>query len=187
MRRIGRSRIGLAVAASVLMVAATACRSDGSPSTRLDGPVQFEGGDYDQYSGILAKAGDTVVFGLAVVENQGVEPVRLTSASLHGEVPESAVDISEVRLIDMERFPGDLVAAAMWPYEDFEKRSQELTGFKLAPDAEAELLIVMTIQDTGKWVWPQTYLDYQTSDGTKHQARSTLGFMICRSNSTDCQ
>jgi hypothetical protein len=187
-----RNHLRAALAVVLLASAATslaACSpdKDESPTSRK-GPVSFETNDqFSQAAGMLADRGQTVVFGLLAVNNDGDRPAILDSAKLTGpssKVVDDGAKVSEVRVLDLTA-GRDIVGAGPWPYEYYERDSVPLDGYKIAPDGRAELLFVVNVEETGKWVWPQTQLTYQ-SEGETYTIRTNTGFMICPTTADQC-
>lgn len=136
---------------------------------------------------MLADKGQTVVFGVLAVNNDGDRPATLDSAKLTGptsKVIDDGAKVLEVRVLDLTA-GREIVAAAPWPYEYYERDSVPLDGYKIAPDGRAELLFVVNVEETGKWVWPQTQLTYQ-SEGETYTIRTNTGFMICPTTANQC-
>jgi hypothetical protein len=151
------------------------------------GPVAFTA-DHRvvQNAGMRAHAGQTVVFGAATVRNHGTKPATLTAASLEGTpTGDGAARLATVRVVDVTD-GGDLVGAAVWPFEDYGKRSVPLEGYTLKPGDEAELLFIVDVQRTGVRYWPRTSVRYDSED-VSYQDETPLGFVVCPSGVTDCK
>lgn len=145
-----------------------------------DGPIQFEGADLDQMAYVLADEGDDVVFGALVIHNDGDKPASLVGARLTGpdeKVFDDGATISELKVRDVSD-GRDLVGAAQWPYEDYADDAADLKGYKLQPDATAELLFIVKVDEGGHWFWPKTELTYSIGDD-KWRAETSTGFLIC--------
>lgn len=186
----GLVRAALAVvllAGAATSLAACSPEEDESPTSRK-GPVSFEADDqYAQAAGMLADEGQTVVFGLLAVTNDGDRPATLDSAELAGpssEVIDDGAEVLEVRVLDLTA-GREVVAAAPWPYEYYQRDSVPLDGYEIAPDGRAELLFVVHVEETGNWVWPQTQLTYQ-SEGETYTIRTNTGFLICPTTADQC-
>ena len=152
---------------------------------RMSGPVDFVGDErIEQAAGVYAKPGQTVVFGATVVKNAGESAVELTEGTLDGDVPAGA-RLLEVRVIDLASGPGDLVGAAVWPFEDYAERSVPLDGFSLAGGAEAELLYIVQVLDRGAWRWSGAGVRY-LSDSGEFRAETNFGFEICAALPDEC-
>lgn len=131
-----------------------------------------------QTAGFLADAGQSVVFGATYVKNTGTSAATLQSAALLGDVPSEAAEVAEVRAVDPADHDGELVGAGPWPFEDYAKSSEPLEGYSLVPGAEAELLFIVEVHETGSWHWPRTQLIYET-EGDVFEDITTVGFMVC--------
>lgn len=167
----------------------TGCQADSKPKAPAasGGPVSFVGSDsgFTPVSGVFASAGDRVVYGATTVRNAGQVAATLRSAHLVGDVDSAAAAISAVRVMDLSGTAHDLVGAALWPFEDFQARSEPLAGFELLPGREAELLIIVDVAETGDWHWPTTAVDYEVQ-GTEYRDEAPFGFHICPSEDV-CQ
>jgi hypothetical protein len=112
------------------------------------------------------------------VRNSGNTAAELTSGRLVGNVAADDAELVDVRVIDLQAHPGDLVGAATWPFEDYAARSVDGTGFSLPPGAEAELLFLVRVRAEGSWQWPSTSLRY-ASEGKSYEIETDTGFQIC--------
>ncbi len=170
-----------------MSLAACSSESDASPTSR-EGPVSFVADDeFTQAASMLADEGQRVVFGALAVTNEGDHPATLHSAELTGpgsEVRDDGAKVSEVRVLDVTGGK-DLVGAGPWPYEYYERDSVPLDGYEIAPDARAELLFVVDVEETGNWAWPQTELTYQAR-GETYTIRTNTGFLICPTTEDFC-
>ncbi len=171
------TRLGSSVGALLLLLAVL---SGCSEPLSADGPIQFEGAEFDQWAYVLADEGDTVVFGALVVRNEGDKPASLVEARLTGpekKVFSDGATISEVKVRDVSNGE-DLVGAAQWPYEHYADGAVDLDGYELEPDASAELLFIVEIDKSGHWFWPKTELTYSIGDD-EWAAKASTGFLIC--------
>ena len=158
---------------------------DGAASS--DGPVTFVGDPgFVQTAGVRAQAGQKVVFGATTVRNHSTEPATLTAGSLDGKpVGDGGARLATVRVVDVTS-GGDLVGAALWPFEDYRERSVPLEGYTLEPGAEAELLFVVRVAKTGEWYWPKTSVRYD-SGAVSYQDETRFGFMVCPRGADTCE
>ena len=148
-------------AATMLLAACSGTGAAFAPST--DGPVTFDADPRTASTAYVhADAGERVVFGATTIRNDGDTAATLTAGSLGGAgtVADGAA-VSTVRVVDLSAGPRDLVGAAVWPFEDYRRRSVPLQGFSLQPGTEAELLFVVTVDRTGQWYWPTTSVRYE--------------------------
>lgn len=185
--RHGRCGLALAIVCVLILACATACNfgSGDAVDPTTDGPVVFPGNDISQRAVIEAEPGQVVVFGAATVKNEGSAPVELIEADLVGDVSAAAAEVIDTRVIDLGRRPAELVGAAVWPFEDYADRSVPLEGFELAGGSEAELLVLVEVNDEGSWVWPRTRVRY-LHDGETYQAETRFGFHICAEAPAEC-
>ncbi len=167
------------IAKALAVLAGGAClASCAGPTQPRAGGVVFQGAELGQYAGVLAEAGQKVVFGATVVENAGSSAATLTEGRLVGAVASDEAEVVEVRARLLRADDGELVGAALWPFEDYALKSVPLAGFELAPGAEAELLYVVEVRQTGVWNWPAASVTY-TSDDRSHEASASTGLQIC--------
>jgi hypothetical protein len=191
----GRSSSGIGRTAALLVVALpmlAAC-SGNAPGTEPDdrqatgGPVAFvDDPHFVQTANVEAIAGQKVVFGATTVRNHGTKPATLTAGTLDGKpVGDGRARVSSVRVVDVTS-GGDLVGAAVWPFEDYRERSVPLEGYTLKSGAEAELLFVVDVAKTGQWYWPKTSVHYD-SGAVSYQDETQFGFMVCPRGADTCE
>jgi hypothetical protein len=194
--------MGAALGVTTLLVACTS--SEGAPersggAVDDDGPVTFVGDSQAiSTAGIHADAGQRVVFGATVVQNDADTEATLLDASLvdasgravstpHRTPADSArtreraptgVRLVQTRVKDLGTAPGETVGAAIWPFEDYGVQSTALPGFRMKPGTDAELLFVMKVDETGTWHWPTTRLRYEV-DGSQYETSTSFGFIVC--------
>ncbi|WGX95445.1 hypothetical protein [Nocardioides sp. L-11A] len=168
-------------------LAACSSEKNALPTSR-EGPVSFlADDDFTQAATMLADKGQRVVFGALSVINEGDHSATLDRAMLTGprsEVSDEGAKVSEVRVLDVTGGQ-DLVGAGPWPYEYYERDSVPLSGYAIAPDAQAELLFVVDVEESGNWSWPQTQLTYR-SQGETYTIRANTGFLICPTTAGHC-
>jgi hypothetical protein len=149
-----------------------------------DGPVEFEGARIVQSAGIRAHGGQHVVFGATTVRNTGSQTATLQSGELVGSVDDAGASLEAVRVVDISS-GGDLVGAAIWPYEGFNEASEPIGGFSLGPGDEAELLYIVDIRKAGESFWPNSAIDYRVAD-MNYRAESNFGFRVCPPRPAAC-
>jgi hypothetical protein len=180
-KHLGAARVGAPV---LLLAVLVGCSAGDEPSG--SGPVAFvDDPQLTQTSGILADAGDVVVFGATYVQNTGDAPATLLAAELDGDVPDDSAEVVEVRALDPAEQDGELIGAGPWPFEDYAKVSEPLDGYRLPAGAEAELLLVVKVHRTGTWHWPRTRVTYR-SDGESFEDSTTFGFRVCPASAGEC-
>ncbi|MFJ9317874.1 hypothetical protein ACIRN4_27045 [Pimelobacter simplex] len=176
--------VALAISAATL----AGCSSD-SPKMKAEGPVSFQADpDLGQYSAANVDQGATMVYGLMTVLNSGEKPATLTSAKLTGpadQVADEGVEVREVRVYDVTGGK-EVVGADRWPSQPQARDSVPLKGYQLAPNAEAELLFVIDVVETGHWGWPQTELSYE-ADGEDYTIRIGAGYYVCPASADTCE
>ncbi len=175
-----------AAMAAAFTLGTAACSATAAQGPSVDGPVNFTADErFVQTAYVHANGGQRVVFGATSVRNDGDAAATLAAGKLEGNgVVDAGADLVEVRVLDISG-GGDLVGAARWPFEHYQRDSVPLHGFKLPPGGEAELLFVFSVERTGVWHWPQTVLNYKL-DGKIYQARTNTGFLVCPSNRATC-
>lgn len=161
----------------------------GGPSPATNGPVTFgdNANTLESSFGILADAGEQVVFGGTSVRNDGADDAVLTGAGIYADSSATyGARVSQVRVLDLTTYPNaTFIGAGRWPIKKYLERSEPLAGFTLAPGAAAELLLVITVEETGTWDWPTTVVEYDTPAGSFRDETKT-GFMICPAAANDC-
>jgi hypothetical protein len=140
-----------------------------------------------QTAGVRANARQKVVFGATTVRNDGDQPATLAGGTLDGTNSRTdGARLSTVRVVDVSAGNADLVGAAVWPFEDYRRRSVPLEGYTLEPGAEAELLFVVKVGKTGEWYWPTTTVRYDSGSGS-YQDQTSFGFMVCPRAADSCE
>lgn len=182
MQRPARARAA-AVAALCALALLAACSDHGATSGR--GPVRFDSEDgadegVSQWVGIHARAGQQVVFGMLGVTNHGDRTAALDGAALTGpgdEIVDDGVRLAKVLVRDASHGE-DYVGAGIWPFEHYPDDAVPIEGYELAPDATAELLYIVDVEDEGYWSWPRSEVTY-TADGRSYRDATSTGFMVC--------
>lgn len=133
-----------------------------------------------QWAFARAGTGEDVVLGALTVRNRGDDPATLTAARLTG--PDGAVADAGARVLEvMVRDVSDgqeLVGAARWPFEDFARGAVPLDEHRLGPGRRVELLVVVRVEDSGHWFWPDTEISWRYDD-EDHVSTVSTGFLIC--------
>jgi hypothetical protein len=99
--------------------------------------------------------------------------------------------IIEIRIVQLGPAPGkgQLLGAARWPDPDYAawwKKAEPAAGSELPPGAAAELVFLVGIETSGRWLWPQTALDYRVS-GHPYTAETNFGFQVCAGKPKPCR
>lgn len=153
-------------------------------ASRGSGPVVFQGADVRNYSGGYTTAGTQMLFGTAIVENNGSKTAMLMDASLVGDVSADQAEVDEVRVMLLRPGRTDLIVGP-WPDEYYKQNSVPLKGFQLEPGDEAAVLYIISVHETGVWNWPTMSLKYRAGRWT-HTTTALTGFQVCPPDDQEC-
>lgn len=126
---------------------------------------------------VRADTGATVAYGTPALKNTGDSPLTLEAVHLVGDVPASAAEVVEIRTRDYA-LGNHLGGSPTWPLPRYERESEVLDHYELAPGEVVKMIVVVRVKKTGVWHWTNTEFIY-ASDGDRYLAEADFGYDIC--------